>query len=260
MPLEEPLRISKIDLEKIVYTKVKKSNNKNIVIIKYGNSKSNFVFQTPSLNLVSRQDNNIEVSLVGKEKEKVNSFSKFLVNLENKLKNDAQDNYNNWFDNSNPTINFQKLMRVSDQYNTGTLKFKIINSDDFKTIITNNTNNNNVWVKMILELYAIWINPNNTFGVYLRPIMVSFENKNNYNYKFVESDSDSETNVDIPDTEIQQPIKNNDISNNDIFIPNNNTLTDVETLVSHLDLVSSISSLISNNSQDLTSSAELDSE
>ena len=259
MSLEEPLRISKIDLEKIVYTKVKKSNNKNIVLIKYGNNKSNFVFQTPSLNLVSRQDNNIEVSLLGKEKEKVNNFSKFLFNLENKLKNDAQVNYNDWFDNCNPTINFQKLIRVSDQFSSGILKFKIINTNEFKTIINNNTNND-VWVKMILELYAVWINPNNTFGVYLRPIIISFENKKNYNYKFVESDSESDTNVDIPDTEMHQPSKNDYTHCNDIFISNNNALTDVETLVSHLDLVSSISSLMSNKSQELTSSEVLSSE
>jgi hypothetical protein len=248
MNLEEPLRISKIDLNKIVYTKLKKSDRKNIILIKYGNNKSKFVFQTPSLNLISKQDSNVEVSLVGKEKEKVNFFSQLLFNLENKLKNDAQFNYNNWFDTSNPTINFQKIIRVSDQYPTGTLKFKIIKSNDFNTLI-NNVDGPNMWAKLILELYAIWVNPDNTFGVYLRPIRILFENKKKYNYTFAESDSESD-NVDIPDTEIQPLSKNVYQLNNDIFIQNNNTLTDVETLVSHLDLVSSLSSLISNKSDD----------
>jgi hypothetical protein len=235
----EALTISKIDLSNLVFTKIRQVNNKKIILVKYGKNKSNFVFQTPSLDLVNKQDNSIEVSLSGKEKIKVNNFINFLSNLERKLKNEAQNYYAEWFDNNNETINFQKLIRESDQFKNGTLKFKLINTTDFKTEF-NNLNNlsKDVWVKIILELYAVWIDNENNFGVYLRPVLVSFENKVKYNYKFADSDSDNE--VDIPDTEM--PLNNN------IFINPSQHQTDVETLVSHLDLLSSISSLSKNSS------------
>jgi hypothetical protein len=236
----EALTISKIDLDNLVLTKVKQVNNKKIILVKYGKNKSNFVFQTPSLDLVSKQDTSVEVSLSGKEKVKVNNFINFLVNLESKLKYHAQENYSHWFNNSSQTINFQKLIRESDQYKNGTLKFKLINTPEFKTQINNFTDNNlakDVWAKIILELYAIWIDKQNNFGVYFRPIIVSFENKLKYNYKFADSDSDNDAlECDIPDTEL--PFNNN----NNIFMKSKQQQTDVEVLVSHLDLLSSVSS------------------
>ena len=239
MNLEEALTISKIDLNNINFSKVRQTRNKKIILIKYGKNKSNFVFQTPSLDLVSKQDSSIEISLSGKEKVKVNAFNTFLSNLENKLKSEAQKNYNEWFDVNNDTINFQKLVRESNQFNNGTMKFKILDTPEFKTELRGNLDNSSrVWVKLILELYAVWVNNNNNFGVYFRPILISFDNKKKYNYKFAESDSEDE-NVDIPDTEIQYQVNNN------IFVNSNVQTTDIETLVNHLELVSSISSLMS---------------
>jgi hypothetical protein len=59
---------------------------------------------------------------------------------------------------------------------------------------------------MILECYGIWINSNNDFGIFFRPILISFtpKEKEIYNYKFIE-DSDDDG-VDIFDTEVNQNI------------------------------------------------------
>ncbi len=237
----EALTISRIDLDNLVFTKVRQVNNKKVILVKYGKNKSNFVFQTPSLDLVSKQDSSIEVNLSGKEKVKVNNFINFLVNLENKLKYHAQENYSLWFNNSSQTINFQKLIRESDQYKNGTLKFKLINTPEFKTQLNNFTDNNSskdVWVKLILELYAVWVDKQNNFGVYFRPILASFENKLKYNYKFADSDSDNDAlECDIPDTELP-------FNNNNIFMKSTQQQTDVEVLVSHLDLLSSSSDVL----------------
>jgi hypothetical protein len=52
----------------------------------------------------------------------------------------------------------------------------------------------NYWCKMLIEVYALVINSQtNTFSLFLRPIILSFKEKQSkiYNYKFLE-DSDSD--------------------------------------------------------------------
>ena len=105
------------------------------------------------------------------------------------------------------------------------IRVKIINNDDFKTILQLNnqvnidSNNipNNSWVKMILEIHAIWINKNG-FGLFLKPIIISFNPFEIRKYKFIE---DSEDEVDnVIDSENSIFIKNNNesIENNETSI------------------------------------------
>jgi hypothetical protein len=220
MNYQEPLRTSNIDFSKIVYPKERTNQNKKIILIKYNekNKLKNFVFQTPTLlNLYKPQFANgyaeIEVALTGKEKSKVTKFINFLNELENKVKSDAQFHASNWFniDNNNQTINFQKIIRESDNFPNGTIKIKIIKNNDFETLLQLNNSkridpdniSENSWCKMILECYAVWINANNDFGLFFRPILVSFTPKEIYNYKFIEdSDEDNENDFEIPDTEV----------------------------------------------------------
>ena len=208
----QPLKISNIDVNNIVYSKIKKASNKKIILTKY--NRDNFVFQTPTLlTLPKTSTTSLEIALVGKEKGKVNKFTNFLNNLERKVKLDAQMNAPEWFNLLNNTINFQRLARDSDNYQYGTLKIKLINTPDFKTRLELNVNGVHKkidysqipeysWCKMILECYAIWINPENDFGIFLRPILLSFTQREDilYNYNFVDSESDNE--LDVLDTEI----------------------------------------------------------
>lgn len=251
-----PLNIHDIDLNNITYTKIKSNQTKKIILLKY-NDKSNFiknfVIQTPTLLNISTPDftsgfAEIEVALDGKYNNRIDSFISFLNNLENKIKADAQTNASEWFNmNDNQTINFQKIIRESSNYSKGTLKIKIIKNNDFETLIQlNNTHKidtnsipANSWCKMILECYAIWINSNNDFGLFFRPVLLSFnlKEKDIYNYKFIESDEDE---IDIPDTEI----------NHNIFMKVDSSNKLHKSLI-HLDASELVSNLYSDKNSDI---------
>jgi hypothetical protein len=257
MNCQEPLRISSIDFSKVVYPKVRANQNKKIILIKY-NEKSklkNFVFQTPTLlNLSKPVITNgyaeIEVALVGKEKLKVDKFIKFLNDLENKVKADAQFNASSWFNitDENQTINFQKIIRESDDYSTGTIKIKIIKNNDFETMVQLNNNKRigiesipeDSWCKMILECYAVWVNTNNDFGLFFRPVLTSFtpREKQTYNYRFIEdSDEENENEFDIPDTDINHNIfmKIERKNRNKLKSNESTSQLDLQELVNHLE-------------------------
>lgn len=273
MNYQEPLRTSNVDFSKIVYPKTRANQNKKIVLVKYNDRSKlkNFVFQTPTLLNISKPVfangyAEIEVALVGKEKAKVSKFIKFLNELENKVKADAQYNGSAWFNNiedENQTVNFQKIVRESDDYSNGTIKIKIIKNNDFETMVQLNNNKRisiesipeDSWCKMILECYAVWINANNDFGLFFRPVLVSFtpREKEVYNYKFIE-DSDDENDNDnvfeIPDTEI----------NSNIFMkidPRNKNKTKSNETTSQLDLQELVEQLESDNEQPNTSDIKL---
>ena len=229
MNSQEPFKINHIDFNKIVYPKDRSNEKKKIVLIKYNDKGKlkNFVFQTPTLLNISKAQmfngyHEIELALVGKEKDRVNNFIHFLYELENKIKMDATSYASNWFNitDENQTINFQKIIRESEDYSSGTIKVKIIKNNDFETVLQQNNSKKisvdsipeDCWTKMILECYAIWINSNNDFGIFLRPILISFTPKETYNYKFIE-DSDEGDEFDVPDTEVNSNIFLN-INNN----------------------------------------------
>lgn len=272
MNSQEPFKISNIDFGKIVYPKNRSNDNKKIILMKYNEKGKlrNFVFQTPTLLNINKSQmlkgyHEIELALVGKEKDKVKKFINFLNELELKVKSDAQFNASSWFNitDENQTINFQKIIRESDDYRTGTIKIKIIKNNDFETQLQlNNSKRIGVdsipedsWSKMILECYAVWINSNNDFGIFLRPVLISFtpKEKEVYNYKFLE-DSDDENEFDVPDTDINNNIfmKVNGISKNKNINESTSQL-ELNDLMKHLESDNQITSepdlnILSNNS------------
>lgn len=209
----EPLKINDIDLNKIYYTKIKENQNKKIIIIKYISDKNklkNLVFQTPTLTNLNKPNifnDYAELDILLESKSgNIDYFINFLNDLELKVKDDAKINASRWFTkNQDSYINFQKIIRDNN-----TIKVKLIKNNDFETIVQVNNEKRidydlipeNCWSKMILEFYAIWVNSNNDFGLFFRPILISFTIKNIYNYKFLEEESDSESNYNIPDTEV----------------------------------------------------------
>jgi hypothetical protein len=249
MTYQEPLNISNIDFNKLIYPKSRSSQNKKIILIKYNDKGKlkNFVFQTPSLlNLYKAHEYNnyseIEVALYNNEDLKINKFINFINNLETKIKDDAILHASSWFNSlENTSINFQKIIRESDNYEKGTIKIKIINNSDFKTNLQiNNSKNINVNevpensnCKMILECYALWVNSNNDFGLFLRPILISFNLKESYNYKFVE-ESDEED-INIPETELNNNIFMKINKTQNIKYNNSTTQLEINELVKNLD-------------------------
>jgi hypothetical protein len=229
----EPYKIQDINLDKIVYPTIQQNKNKKLIFIKYNddNKLKNFVFQIPTLlnintSKIYENYSEIELALVGKNYSKINIFKKFLSNLENKIKDDANEKSDIWFNTSdNQTVNFQKIIRNSEQFNTGTIKLKLIKTLDFETVILFNNKiispeniPNDSWCKTIIECYAIWITTNNDFGIFLRPIVVSFLSKEiyKYKYKFVD-ESEEENEFELPDTDV----------NHNIFIKSNNNKNDL---------------------------------
>lgn len=218
MNFQEPFRISDINYDKIVYSKIRNSNSKKIILTKYsdGNKLKNLVFQTPTMLSLGKPVKHsgyyeLEVALTGKEKGKVDRFINFVLGLEKKIINDAQYYASSWFDTSHEkVVNYQKVIRESDEYSNGTFKIKIINTDDFETLLQLNNNKRinaenipqDSWVKMLLEIYAVWVNSNNDFGIFIRPILISFtqREKIQYNYKFFD-DSENEDEFEIPDSD-----------------------------------------------------------
>lgn len=243
----EPFKFSNINFDRIVFSKPKQNGNKKVILVKYSenNKLKNLVFQTPTIyNLIPPEIKNgfgeIEVALYGKEENKTDKFIEFLNNIENKVKEVAQINAAAWFDiNENKTINFQKLIREIEGLEYGVLKLKVIKNKDFETILNINKKTkidindipSDSWCKMLLEFYAVWINNNNDFGIFLRPVLIAFTlpEKQLYDYKMIdESDEEPEPEFDIPDTEVD----------------NNNIFMKIETK--------------SNNNNDSTSMLELD--
>ena len=150
MNLLEPFKLNEIDLNKIVYPKIKENkdtttnNNKKIIYIKYNdnNTFKNLVFQTPNLLYINKSANiinELETALISKEQNIIQELSDFLINLENKIKYDANNNAMTWFyNNDNNIIKFQKIIRNSDKYSNGTIKIKLIDTLDFNTTILYN--------------------------------------------------------------------------------------------------------------------------
>jgi hypothetical protein len=238
----EPLKISNIDVNNIVYTKIKKNQDYKIILVKYKNNNqlNNFVFQTQkilNLNSVYNYDYELLLSL-NENSNGVQEFSNFIKKLEEKIKLDVQNNMS-WFNNKNDDIIFQKLVRDNNS-----IKIKMVNNNDLKTQFKLNNNNvdnlklnNSCYCKLILECYGIWINSKNNFGIYLRPIVVAFNKENTqYDYDFISDNETSSLNneeLDIVDSYNNSSLYNNEEhekkhpeeNNNNLFI--NSILSDL---------------------------------
>ena len=230
MNIQKPYKLNEIDLDKLVYTTIKQTDRKKVILLKYNEKgkQKNLVFQSPTLlNIFAPKmfmNNDIgyaelDVAMIGKNSSKVSKFIDFVNKLETKIKDDGKENWAQWFNinQSSSELRFQNIIRPCNKYTNGKMKIKLLKNHNFDTIIQYNNRHktqidnipDNCWIKMLLEVYAIWINPNNDFGIFLRPVLVSYI-KNNYNYSF-EPETEEEDINDIPDTEV----------NNNIFIKMN---------------------------------------
>jgi hypothetical protein len=248
MNYQEPYRIHQIDFNNLIYTKIKNTDTKKIIFIKYkDNNKQNpLVIQLPSLlninesSKVSNDYHELEIPLITQESDKALLLFNFFEDLDQKMMTDAKINSHMWFDTliKKDSIKYKKIVKESDVFPNGAIKIKIIKNNDFETMlqIDNKTKINvnkiphNYWCKMLIEVYALVINSqNNTFSLFLRPIMLSFKEKQAkmYNYKFLEDSDSDKDEMDVPDSElssifIKQKHKSNDklndVTSSQIFI------------------------------------------
>jgi hypothetical protein len=215
MNTQHPLKLSELDFNNISYDNIKSNESKTIIYLKYNKNDSNntLVFQAPTLLNVNKpiENNNIfelEIPLVSKSKDRILLLKKKINELEEKIISDSRIYSKKWFNNFQfkNKINFQKIIRESknNKYPDGVLRLKLINSNDFNTILKiNNSKNINIdqipkessWVKSIIEVYAIWVNKNG-FGLFIRPIVMSFSSIKSIKYDFNNSDDEIEDYID----------------------------------------------------------------
>jgi hypothetical protein len=202
--MQNPLNFNEIDINNIVYKNIDASDNNKIIFLKYKeeNILKNFVVQVPKYEC--KIDNNIITLLTLEESSKQNKFINFIDSVEKKIQNDINIYKNIWFDHIKKInkIKFQKS--IVDNF-----QLKIIKNNDFETkVMINNTlinlSENNITQlgiksKILLELYAVWIN-NYNMGIIFRPIIISliYPEINNYNYQLID---DSETYEPFSDDE-----------------------------------------------------------
>tara|TARA_Y100000991_G_scaffold211877_1_gene195084 strand:+ start:2708 stop:3586 length:879 start_codon:yes stop_codon:yes gene_type:complete len=268
-----PFKISDINLENLVYKEVKSNSKKTVVFLKYKkkNSLKNLVIQSPTfLNINNPVKNknhwDLDVPLHGKKNDKINNFVRFLRNLDNKIVYDATINSAKWFENfDTEEINYQQIIRTAEdnRFSNGMIRLKILKNNDFQTMLQiNNKESINVedipqnsWIKMIIEIQAIWINKNG-FGLFLKPILISFTPIEIKRYKFIEESEDEVD--DVLDSE------------NGIFLKSNKSyVNDLETSNLKLDNINDslevdsktrFSSTSSNNKASSTSSENSEKE
>jgi hypothetical protein len=231
MNTKVPYKVSEIDVNNICYTDIKNNSKKTIIYIKYmdNNKLKNLVFQTPTLisnNMIQCKNNifELDIPLIGKDQTKTTEFIEFLNKIDKKIIKDAKIN-NKWFERFTniKTMKYQKLIRTTED-NSGAIRLKLLRTDDFETIVQQNTKRINIeeigrecWLKSILEIYAIWINENG-FGLFIRPILINVKPcmKLLYDYKFAdESDGEGE----------EDDIEVDTMADNSIFIRSESEIT-----------------------------------
>lgn len=207
------------DINNIIYSDVQNdSNTKKSIFLYDQNPGKNIYIQSPELfNMIGlvkkKKYYELNLPLYGKKKSHVNSFIKFIRELDNKIISDAKINKNTWFDESNKNIRYRSLIKnIHDDYidtiennvgmfENGIIKLKITNH----TNITSNLDkilpediklDHNI--KTIFQIYAIWIS-GDLFGLYLKPIKIHQKYKIIEQIDFIISDSDNDTvyNTDI---------------------------------------------------------------
>ena len=212
----QPLLIDNINFNNINIDRVdiENDNRKNLYLT-YNNN--NFIIQTPELfynDELKEMDEYYEIliDLVCKNKEKTTKFITFLNNLDKYFITLISKSKNKYFNNKN--IKYKSILR--EKNNKKFIKLKLLKhnvNNNILRIVNNNNSisleelNNNCYLKMLININAIWIN-NNIFGIYLKPILINKRSIINNNISFIK---DSETEKSILDSNIDSNI--NSINN-----------------------------------------------
>lgn len=228
-----PYSLKDINLKNIRYTKIKHTDTKTIVYIKYEDKGklNNFVLQPPKIyydgNVFEKNGVlNFDALLKGPKQYNVDLFTGFLNNLDNKVIADSKVN-SDWFDNitNTDTLKYQKIIRSNENGVMNVFRNKIIRRDDFVTILQSGESgklikpgeipSKEMWIKELIEIYAVWVNQDG-FGLFIRPVLISFYPIINpiYNYRFRDDNSDDEDD-DVINTEIESIFVKSENTNND---------------------------------------------
>jgi len=219
-----PYKIKSIDFSNIVFKTPKVVKNKKIIFLKYNDLPQSIFHksgETAQIHLENKVNNNFVIQLSKLENNIILDSNEFEVEIKNSdqlnfinqlddyIISNAEVNAADWFSHldDKSSINYQRMLNDNDELEIKTLKLKIINNENFKSVITLNDEliddfstliesgeTNYYKSDIILEIYAVWIK-NNNFGLLLRPVNLSLKYSNVYNYTFInDSESESEDN------------------------------------------------------------------
>jgi hypothetical protein len=233
----KPYLPNEFNIDNIIYSKVHHdSDTKKTIFLYDKDPKKKIYIQSPELkHIINLVNNNnyyeLNLPLYGKKQSSINSFIKFIKELDTKIISDAKNNKNEWFDESNKNIRYRSLIKnIHDDY-IDTVEFKsgMFENGIIKLKLTNNTNITSNSKKIlpdqlkldqdirtIFQIYAIWIS-GDLFGLYLKPIIIDQKYKIIEHIEFIASDSENDTvyNTDI-DNLTENNISDNNISDNNI--------------------------------------------
>ena len=231
----KPYLPNEFNLDNIIYSKVHHdSDTKKSIFLYDKEPKKKIYIQSPELkhiiNLVANKNYyELNLPLYGKKQSNINSFIKFIKELDNKIITDAKTNKNEWFNESNKNLRYRSLIKnIHDDY-IDTVEFKsgMFENGIIKLKITQNTNITtnsqkinpeqlklDQGVRTIFQIYAIWIS-GDLFGLYLKPIIIDQKYKLIEQIDFIASESDNDTvyNTDVDNlTEYNNGYNDSDLS------------------------------------------------
>jgi hypothetical protein len=223
----KPLKISEINIDKIIYETIR-GYEKKYVLINYERPGQKLIFQTPQLLCTTLPITNngyydLDIPLYGKSMRKVNKFIKLLNGLDNKCVMDCKKNAKSWFYNKT-NIKYKSLIRdISETnkiYDNGVIKIKLLDGYN-KTNITINGKESDIseictnqHIKIILEVFALLITDDGC-SLYLKPHLLDQQIIKKYQFNFIDdSDSDSILYTEIGGDENGEI----ELDNNELFI------------------------------------------
>ena len=240
--------LNQIDLSKIIYSKVNDMNEKKIIHIFYEKPGQKLLFQTPQLlNIFDIQKSQYFSELILPLYDcnlKVPLLIQFLKDLDSKIVEGARLNKNEWFKNKS-AIRYKSSIknlytsasqqqqqhytpsREDEKYSkNGLIKLKITNGvkilDNNNEIKLEDLKKNN-FVRMIVELYGVWVS-NEVFGIYLKPVMIQqIENKV---LNFIDDKEDA-TEINLLETEANS--EDEYIDQNELMMVPNNKVSNIRT-------------------------------
>lgn len=234
----KPYLPNEFNLENIIYSKVHHdSDTKKSIFLYDKEPKKKIYIQSPELKHIINLVNNknyyeLNLPLYGKKKSNINSFTKFIKELDNKIITDAKINKNEWFNENNKNLRYRSLIKnIHDDY-IDTVEFKsgMFENGIIKLKITQNTNVTSnsqkitpellkldQGIRTIFQIYAIWIS-GDLFGLYLKPIIVDQKYKLIEQIEFIASDSENDTvyNTDVDNLTEYNNEYNSDLSESDL--------------------------------------------
>jgi len=200
----------KYNLDNLIYDRPEEVNKNKIIINIYDKKRGSPLYiQTPELINVFgpiKKDGYYEL-LLPLGGISCLPFKQFLHNLQNKILSDANHNRHEWFNNQK-SVKFVPIIKEINKDATssmeqsehlekcddGIIKIKVTNTtiikkEHIEISINELTKNNRL--RMIIQIYAIWVNKTIetnklTFGIYIKPEII--EEKNSYNLSFIEED------------------------------------------------------------------------